>query len=143
MLNEESAEAIWDQANEALQQPQLSTWGILDKFKVEAIGTTDDPTDTLDHHAALGKSECPARVVPTFRPDNALKVEIPQNWNAWVDKLEQASGQNCSTLNEFLDALASNRTRRKGLPVLCSPNWPKFITKKAGLCSFTWAQYAT
>ena len=107
LLNEESAEAIWDQANEALQQPQLSTWGILDKFKVEAIGTTDDPTDTLDHHAALGKSECPARVVPTFRPDNALKVEIPQNWNAWVDKLEQASGQNCSTLNEFLDALAS------------------------------------
>lgn len=107
LLNEKTAEAVWEKANEALKSPQLSTWGILKNFQVQVIGTTDDPTDSLEHHQTLSNSDCPAKVIPTFRPDKAFFVEDQQKWNAWVGQLEAACGKSCSSLNDFLEALGS------------------------------------
>jgi hypothetical protein len=44
LLNEESAPEIWEEANRQLAQPSHSAWGILEQFKVQFIGTTDDPS---------------------------------------------------------------------------------------------------
>jgi glucuronate isomerase len=107
LLDEKSAPAIWEQANAALATDELSAWGILNKFKVEMIGTTDDPTDDLKYHAQIAKSDCPAKVLPSFRPDKAFMVGESQAWNAWVDQLEAASGIDCSSLNGLLGALSS------------------------------------
>ncbi len=105
LLNTQSAPAIWEQANDMLARPELSVWGILEKFKVRLIGTTDDPTDSLEHHLALRDSKCPARVVPTFRPDKAFLLANTAGWNQWVDKLESVSGQSCSSLSMLLSVL--------------------------------------
>src|ERR1700678_4082143 len=42
LLDEKSAARIWNLANEQLATPELSTQGILKKFKVTALCTTDD-----------------------------------------------------------------------------------------------------
>src|SRR5216683_1442416 len=45
LLDEESAARIWKKANAQLATPELSAQGILKKFNVTTVCTTDDPTD--------------------------------------------------------------------------------------------------
>ena len=45
-LNKDTAEEIWNKANETLKT--LSVQGLLKKFKVEYIATTDDPYSPLE-----------------------------------------------------------------------------------------------
>jgi glucuronate isomerase len=105
LLNEDTARAVWDQANEKLASDRLRVHGILDQFQVRVVGTTDDPTDDLAYHQAIAASDLPTRVVPTYRPDKALQVHQPETWNAWIQSLEQAADVSISTLSDLLDAL--------------------------------------
>jgi glucuronate isomerase len=106
LLDERTAESIWNRANAKLQNDTLTTQGILRKFSVRVVCTSDDPCDDLSHHEAISASEPGFRVYPTFRPDRALQVHAPEAFNAWVDRLERASNVGISSLQDFLDALA-------------------------------------
>ena len=77
LLDESNAERIWAQANEQLATPEFSTQGILKKFRVTTLCTTDDPADDLAHHGAIHASGLGTRVLPAFRPDAALAVNRP------------------------------------------------------------------
>jgi len=103
LLDEKSAPAIWERANAALAQ-NLTTHGILKKFHVEIVCTTDDPTDDLRHHRDIAKSSLPTRVFPAFRPDRALAVGTAE-FQTWSGKLSQAANTDIRDLNSFLDAL--------------------------------------
>ena len=106
LLNEQTAPAIWEQANAKLAQPAFTTRGILKKFRIRALCTTDDPTDNLAHHQAIAAdSSFDVRVYPTFRPDKALNVHQPEAWNAWVSALETASNVSISSYSDFLEAI--------------------------------------
>jgi len=105
LIDEGSAQSIWNTTKELLAQPGLSVHGILSKFRVAVICTTDDPTDDLEYHKAIAASNLKTRVYPAFRPDNALKVDAPTEFNAWVDRLADASGTGCGSFDGFLDAL--------------------------------------
>jgi len=110
LLNESTAERIWQKTNEQLVAPALSAQGILKKFQVRALCTTDDPTDDLRYHTSLAASNCATKVYPAFRPDKALMVNNPKNFNAWVDKLELASKRDIPDLVSFLEALKTRHT---------------------------------
>lgn len=111
LLNGDSAEDIWNAANEKLQTPEMTTQGLLASSNVAVVCTTDDPADTLEHHQAIrDESSLKTRVYPTFRPDNASKLEDVTAWNHWVDRLEEVSGITCSNLEEFMDALKQRHT---------------------------------
>ena len=105
LLDERSAARIWKQAGERLAAPELSAQGILKRFKVAAVCTTDDPTDRLEHHRALAASGLATRVLPAFRPDKALAVHQPAPFNDWVKRLEQAADTDIRGLGQFLEAL--------------------------------------
>ncbi len=105
LLDESTAPSIWARANDQLQNGQLTAQGMLRKFHVRAVCTTDDPCDDLSHHRAVAESTPGFRMYPTFRPDAALLVQQPDVFNAWVDRLERASNVTVSTLRDFLDAL--------------------------------------
>lgn len=105
LLNEDTAPSIWDRTCEQLQSPSLSAQGILKKFNVVGLCTTDDPTDDLAHHQAIARSGLPTRVYPAFRPDKALAVNQPEAWNAWIDRLGEVSGSEIRRLPHLLDAL--------------------------------------
>ncbi len=105
LLDESSAARIWKRTNEQLAGPELSTQGILKKFRVTTLCTTDDPTDDLSHHEAIESAGVGTRVFPTFRPDKALAVDQPASFRKWVERLSEAGDIEISNLSTFLDAL--------------------------------------
>jgi len=105
LLDERNAKSIWEQANAMLADGGLTAQGILKKFRVRVQCTTDDPCDDLVHHRSINSAALGFRIYPTFRPDNALRVDLPEKFNAWVDRLERASNTEIRTLSTFLDAL--------------------------------------
>jgi glucuronate isomerase len=105
LLDESSAARIWRRACERLATPELSAQGILQKLRVNYVCTTDDPVDDLQHHRALAESGPATRVLPAFRPDNALMVDRPEPFNLWVDQLAEASDTDIADLSGFMDAL--------------------------------------
>ncbi len=78
-LGPATAVEIWEEANRQL--PRLSARALLDRFRVEVVATTDDPTDDLASHR-------PPEMIPTFRPDAAhALLDDPPAWNEWADRL--------------------------------------------------------
>jgi glucuronate isomerase len=69
------------------------------------VGTTDDPTDDLAHHQIIAGSGIDTKVLPTYRPDNALNVHRPEAFNAWVDKLGESAGVEISSYADLVGAL--------------------------------------
>jgi glucuronate isomerase len=66
------------------------------------VCTTDDPIDSLEHHAELALRPNPAtRVFPTWRPDRAIAIDNPTTWNGWVDALAAAGNISIHTFDDF------------------------------------------
>ncbi len=106
LLSPATARDVFERANALLAQPGFTTLGLLETFRVAVVSTTDDPVDSLQHHAALARREDPVtRVYPTWRPDRALDVDDPEGFVGWVARLEVASGRVVSSLESFLEAL--------------------------------------
>ena len=105
LISEDTAKEIWEEANRKLKEDELSAHGILKKFKVKVVGTTDDPADSLQYHRQIRDLDLEAAVAPTFRPDKALAVDQPEALNVWIDRLEQASGREIKDFSELLEAL--------------------------------------
>jgi len=105
LLDESTAKWVWDCANEQLQHAELSAQGILSKFDVRALCTTDDPCDDLSHHRALAASSVSCAVFPAFRPDKALLVRVPTALNSWVERLASTANCEIDSLAGFLQAL--------------------------------------
>lgn len=106
VLNEQSAPAIWEEANRKLATKDMSVRSLLKKDRVEFVGTTDDPTDDLASHIALHKEGFEITVSPSFRPDKGLNIEKVE-FLSWVGKLEQSTNSIIETYDSLLNALAS------------------------------------
>ena len=105
LLNERMAPAIWERANAQLTAGDLTAQGILRKFDVRVVCTTDDPTDSLEHHRSIAAQMLPTRVLPAFRPDKAFRIENPAEFNVWVGQLESAANTDIRSVAGLLDAL--------------------------------------
>ena len=101
LLSPKTADKVWEACNERLKDEDFSAQGLLRKFRVDAIGTTDDPTDNLSHHEIANASDCPTKIYPTFRPDKAFFVDRPSLLNPWLNDLDG----NIVTFADFLMAL--------------------------------------
>jgi glucuronate isomerase len=110
LLGPDTARSIYDECNQRLGE--LSTQTLLREFDVLVVCTTDDPTDSLEHHAAHRKSPAAAhtRMFPTFRPDRALAVDDPAGFVDWIERLEAASGRTVARYRDLLDALEARHT---------------------------------
>jgi glucuronate isomerase len=106
LLDESNARRVWDTANEQLAGEDLRAHGILKRFRVKALCTTDDPTDDLACHQAIARSGLETKVFPAFRPDKALNVHLPEVFNPWVEKLAAAANVDISSFSRFGDAIA-------------------------------------
>ena len=106
-LDEKSAGAIYKKCNTLLAQDKFSTQGILNNYKVELVGTTDDPCDDLADHKKIAKSGFKCKVLPTFRPDKALNISNKEAFIQYLQKLEKVSGTKINSISTFLIALES------------------------------------
>lgn len=105
LLTPATADAIWEKTNTRLADADFSARCILKKFDVRMAGTTDDPADPLDWHKEIAGSDCPTKVLPTFRPDKVLNVDQPAAWAAWLEKLETVSDTSIVRFSDLLAAL--------------------------------------
>ena len=75
ILNGKTAEEVWRLTSEILKRPDMGVRGIIEKSNVAFIGTTDDPTDSLEFHAKLKADDSmKTEVAPSFRPDKSLNI---------------------------------------------------------------------
>jgi glucuronate isomerase len=105
-LNRESAPEIWKAANDKLKNdPDFSVYGIFKKFKVYAVGTTDDPADSLEWHEKVKKSsKTVTKVLPSFRPDRVLNIEKP-DFARYIADLSRTAGKQIAGLPDLLAVL--------------------------------------
>lgn len=106
LLNEESAEKIYNQCNELLQT-KYSVPEILMYHKVELLCTTDNPTDDLKHHQQIAQSNSKLKVYPAFRPDIFLNFNERNEWLHQLQLLEQSTKSSINSPDDFLTALQS------------------------------------
>jgi len=106
LLSGATAQQVWDRADERIQAPGFSARGLMKASNVKVVCTTDDPVDSLEHHAAISAdSAFDVKVRPTWRPDKGFAIGAGAAWNAWVDRLEAAADVTVTTFDEFVFAL--------------------------------------
>ena len=92
IINEENCDEIWTVCNEKLHTPEMSVKNIIKNSGVEAVCTTDDPTDTLEWHKMIKEdANFKVKVLPAFRPDKAFAVNKP-GFASYIAKLSEVSG---------------------------------------------------
>jgi glucuronate isomerase len=70
-----------------------------------AVGTTDDPIDDLEAHRLLAADPTsPALVMPSFRPDKAMRADKP-DFPQYLRKLEAVVGYTIDTIDKMRQAL--------------------------------------
>ncbi len=104
-LSENTAQKAWDRANEMLSADAFKPRGLIERFNVETVCTTDDPLDDLAHHKAIaGLAGFKTQVLPTFRPDKAFKAHLP-GFAEFVHKLGELTGIDIRGTQDVIDAL--------------------------------------
>ncbi|MDX2442684.1 MAG: glucuronate isomerase [Bacteroidales bacterium] len=105
LLNSDSAEKVFNETNEKLQEANYSCRGLLKKMNVEVVCTTDDPVDSLEFHKQLKDDNFEIKVLPAFRPDKAMAVENTKSYNEYLNRLSEASDIDISSFSDLLQAL--------------------------------------
>ena len=106
VLNEKTAKDVWDICKSKLREENMSVRGIIKQSNVAFIGTTDDPTDTLEYHKMLAADESFKTVVaPSFRPDKALNID-KVGWKEYIAKLSEVSGVDIRDIDTLKKALS-------------------------------------
>ncbi len=99
-----NARSIYDECNRQLKENKdLSVFGIFDKFNVYAVGTTDDPADSLEYHIQV-KDKTKTKVIPSFRPDKAINIDA-EGFVEYIKKLASASGVDIKNAEDVVKAL--------------------------------------
>ena len=105
ILNPSTAAEIFAECTEKLRTPEFSARGLMRKFNVVAVCTTDDPVDSLEHHKAIQSEGFEIKILPTWRPDKAMAVENSGTYRAYVEKLSEVSGVTISSYSDLIEAL--------------------------------------
>ena len=104
-----TADRIYDQVAERLDQPEYRPRALYERFRIAALATTDDPCDNLAAHAALAADPTwSGRVIPTFRPDRYLETASP-GWADAVARLGDVSGVDTGDYHGYVGALEQRR----------------------------------
>ena len=106
LLNPDTALDIYNKSNEMLQMPEYTARGLMKKFNVEVVCTTDDPLDSLEYHKQIKESGFEVKVLPTWRPDKSMAVENIDSFRAYVDKLSEISGIDITNFDEYSLAIS-------------------------------------
>jgi glucuronate isomerase len=110
LLGPQTADEIYARCSALLQKEEYRVRGLLERMGVRVLCTTDDPADSLDHHARLrADPSFFITVSPTFRPDAAMAIESPLEFNAWIDRLAESADVDIRSYPSFLEALRRRR----------------------------------
>lgn len=104
LLNEKSAEKIYDEASAKINSAEYSTRNLLRKVNAEFVCTTEDPIDTLEFHQQLAKNPFETKVSTAFRPDRAILISN-DGYNDYINTLGEKAGVSINTYADLCTAL--------------------------------------
>lgn len=107
-LSRDTASLYFRVIDQQLRTPQYRPRALFDSFNIEVLATTEAPTDTLEHHAAIRRSDWNGRVITTFRPDPVIDPEF-EGFADNLVKLGELTGEDTSTWVGYLAALRQRR----------------------------------
>ena len=110
-LNEKTCRSIYDRCNELLKRDEYSVRGLIKRYNVKAICTTDDPLDSLEWHKKIKEDGFETKVYPTFRPDKAVNID-KDTFMPYLEQMGVASfDEFCKVLIEKIDYFKENGCR--------------------------------
>jgi len=107
-LTGESAQDIYDHIVAQLDLPEFRPRRLYEQFNIEVLCTTDAATDPLDHHRAIQESDWNARILPTFRPDAVVNIDMP-GWIKNIKALSEVSGIEVTGYKSYIKAIENRR----------------------------------
>jgi glucuronate isomerase len=107
-LSGKNADAYFDRIAERLAAPQFRPRALFERFKIEAIATTESPLDDLSWHRMIRDSGWSGRVITAYRPDPVVDPEFDGfTWN--LTRFGEIAGEDIATFDGYL---AAHRKRR-------------------------------
>lgn len=140
LLNPDTAKEIYKTCSDQLANSSNRTRSMLTKMKVEAVCTTDDPADSLEHHKKIKADKFTTIILPTFRPDKSFAIENSIAYKTYLTKLSKASEIEVNTFESLISTLekrityfhdAGCRLSDHGLEQLYFPENKKGLSAKA------------
>lgn len=104
-LSEKTADDIWQRANAKIAAGGFKPRELIEASNVACICTTDDSADSLEYHTLIAQDKSfQCRVIPAFRPDKALSIDLP-GYLPWLVSLEERIGKEIKTFAALKAAL--------------------------------------
>ena len=105
LLSKDNWKEIYDKANQIIKDEKLTARKLIEMSNVKFVGTTDNPTDSLEHHDAIIADESfDVVVAPSFRPDEAFNIE-DDRFIDYLDRMETIFGERITSYNQMMDQL--------------------------------------
>lgn len=107
-LTAKTADQYFDVIDAQLATDEFLPRALFDRFKIEALATTEGALDDLKWHADIQNSGWPGRVITTYRPDAIIDPDF-EGFSANIDALGARTGEDTHTWLGYLNA---HRARR-------------------------------
>ncbi|MEP4033846.1 glucuronate isomerase [Roseibium polysiphoniae] len=107
-LNAQTADAAYDHIADCLAKPEFRPRALFERFKIEAIATTEGALDDLKWHRQIRESGWKGKVITAYRPDAVVDPEF-DGFAGNVEALGELTGEDTSTWEGYLQA---HRIRR-------------------------------
>ena len=101
LLSPKTAREIFDECNEKLKLPEYTARGLMRRYNVECVCTTDDPVDDLRYHKQTRESGFEIKMIPAWRPDKAMNIEKPE-FAAYVKQLGEVADIDIKSFKDIL-----------------------------------------
>ncbi len=106
LLSAKTAGEVWERSS-AVFRDGLSARSLIEQSNVLALCTSDDPVDSLEHHATVAADETfTSCMLPTWRPGRVLALADPGSWNLYLDQLGAVANADIVSFDDLVATLA-------------------------------------
>jgi len=107
-LSAETADHYYDVMSEQLQTDAFRPRALFERYRIEALATTEGALDDLRHHKAIAASGWRGRVITTYRPD----AVVDPDYEGFRDNLRAFGELTGEDVESWDGYLAAHRKRR-------------------------------
>lgn len=91
-INEENAEAIWDECNAYIKANNVTPQSLIERSNVSCVFTTNEIFDDLSTFEKIKKKDYKFQVIPAFRADKIMNIDA-KGYQGFIQKLEALTGE--------------------------------------------------
>ncbi len=91
-INEENAEAIWEECNAYIQANNVTPQSLIESSNVTYVFTTNEIFDDLTTFEEIAKKDYKFKVIPAFRADKIMNIDA-KGYKGFIEKLEALTGE--------------------------------------------------